>query len=53
MLEVLVHRARAHAENLRAGLILGYASLTIEQIQKGVRALAAAIAQVQVAPDVD
>ena len=37
----------------RAGLILGYASLTIEQIEKGVRALAAAIARVQVAPDVD
>ncbi|HMC17161.1 MAG TPA: PLP-dependent aminotransferase family protein, partial [Albitalea sp.] len=32
----------------QAGLILGYASLTIEQIQKGVRTLAAAIAQVHV-----
>jgi len=37
----------------QAGLILGYASLTIEQIQKGVRTLAAAIAQVHAAPDVD
>jgi GntR family transcriptional regulator/MocR family aminotransferase len=33
----------------RAGLILGYASLTVEQIQKGVRTLAAAIGQLQIA----
>jgi GntR family transcriptional regulator/MocR family aminotransferase len=36
----------------QAGLILGYASLTIEQIQQGMHILAAAIARMQVAPDV-
>jgi GntR family transcriptional regulator / MocR family aminotransferase len=37
------------ARTRRAGLILGYASLSIEQIQQGVRSLAAAVAQVQAA----
>jgi len=35
-----------------AGLILGYASLTVDQIHQGVRTLAAAIARLQAAPDV-
>jgi len=43
----------SRARPRRAGLILGYASLTIEQIQKGVRTLAAAILEVCEAPDVD
>jgi GntR family transcriptional regulator / MocR family aminotransferase len=41
----------SRARSRQAGLILGYASLTIEQIQKGVRALAAAISQVRQALD--
>jgi len=36
---------RARARPRPAGLILGYASLTIEQIQQGVRTLAAALAR--------
>ncbi|MBX9795216.1 MAG: PLP-dependent aminotransferase family protein [Burkholderiaceae bacterium] len=39
--------------SLRAGLILGYASLTVEQIQKGIASLAAAIAHLQHAPSRD
>ncbi len=35
----------------QAGLILGYASLTVDQIWQGVRTLAAAISRMQVAPD--
>ena len=40
----------ARSKPRQAGLILGYASLDVEQIRKGVRALAAALARVAAAP---
>jgi GntR family transcriptional regulator/MocR family aminotransferase len=43
----------SRARPRQAGLILGYASLTIQQIQKGVRTLAAANSQVRKARDAD
>jgi GntR family transcriptional regulator/MocR family aminotransferase len=42
-----------HARPHQAGLILGYASLTLEQIQRGVHALAAVVARLQGARGTD
>jgi GntR family transcriptional regulator/MocR family aminotransferase len=48
----LLAGAAPRARPRQAGLILGYASLTVDQIRQGVRALAAAISRRQVARDV-
>jgi GntR family transcriptional regulator/MocR family aminotransferase len=41
----LFAETRPSAQSRAAGLILGYASLTVDEIQKGIRMLAAAIAE--------
>lgn len=46
----LFARPQSHAQPRPAGLILGYASLTADQIQQGIRTLAAVIAGLGLAP---